>query len=154
MNLLSLSYGELAEQLGISVKSTRPKERRFEWSGLTGGRRVSPESTVAPGTDQPQPAARTTTVLAPRNPAPEQMNRLEARIATLTGQMAALQEELGRAERLALAEQYNVVQERKKAAELRAEVHRLTAILRDLQQAGQDRPQPAWWKRLLAPHSR
>lgn len=153
MNLLSLSYGELAQQLRIPVKSSGPSERRFQWAGPKAGSGAPPEATMALAKDQTQPENRSVTVVAPRKAAAESVHQLETRIAILNGQMAALQDELGKAEALALAEQYNVVQERKKAALLRAEVHRLTARLRDLQQTERAGSRCSWWKRLLAPRS-
>lgn len=149
MNLLSLSYGELAQQLGISGDRARKREARPGWSRLRGGNGVPPADAAPPKKDQDRPNAKTMTVLAPQKPGPEQVQRLEARLATMSGQMAALQDELARAERVALTEQYNVVQERKKAAELRAEVQRLNARVRDLQQAEHARSQQPWWRGLL-----
>jgi hypothetical protein len=146
MNLLSLSYGELAQQLGISGDRARKREARPGWSRLRGGNGIPPADAVPPKKDQARPAAKSMTVLPPNKPAAEQVNRVDTRLA--------LQDELGRAERLALAEQYNVVQERKKAAELRAEVQRLNARVRELQQAEEDRMQQPWWQRIMTPRPR
>ena len=154
MNLLSLSYGELAQQLGISGDRARKREARPGWSRLRGGNGIPPADAVPPKRDQARPAAKSMTVLPPNKPAAEQASRVDTRLATLNGQVAALQDELGRAERLALAEQYNVVQERKKAAELRAEVQRLNARVRELQQAEEDRMQQPWWQRIMTPRPR
>lgn len=154
MNLLSLSYGELAQQLGLSGHGASKRKARPEWSRLRGGSGVPPADAAPPKKDQDRPSAKTMTVLAPHKSGPEQIQRLEARLATMSGQMAALQDELARAEQVALTEQYNVVQERKKSAELKAEVQRLNARVRDLQQAEHARRQQPWWRRLLAPRPR
>jgi hypothetical protein len=153
MNLLSLSYDELAQHIGIAVKPGRGRESRARPSRLrdhdeADGATVPPAEII-----QPRPVTKAVAVFTgqPAKPATDQIRRLEARIAVLSNQVADLQDRLGMAERLAHDEQFRVVQERKKSAELMTRVQKLSARIRQLQHAEPvERPRP-WWRRLLSP---
>jgi hypothetical protein len=153
MNLLSLSYDDLAQQMGIAVKPGRGRENRSRPSRLrdhdgAAGATVPPAEII-----RPVPATKAVTVFTgqPAKPVTDQVRRLEARITVLSNQVADLQDRLGAAERLAHDEQYKLVQERKKSAQLMTQVQKLSARLRRIQQAEPvERPRP-WWRRLLSP---
>jgi hypothetical protein len=125
MNLISLTYAELAERLGISADGARMKVKRAKWTKMRGNdgavRVLVPDHELS----APEP-------VMPAFPdrAAEQARTLEAHIATLTEQLAKAE---SRAD-----------SEREKVADLTAQLLRLATDMMTLQQA-QARP---WWKRL------
>lgn len=125
MNLISLTYAELAERLGISADGARMKVKRAKWTKMRGNdgavRVLVPDHELS----APEPV-----MPAFPDQAAEQVRTIEAHIATLT-------EQLAKAESRADAE-------REKVADLTAQLLRLTTDMMALQQA-QARP---WWKRL------
>ena len=125
MNLISLTYAELAERLGISADGARMKVKRAKWTKMRGNdgavRVLVPDHELS----APEPV-----MPAFPDQAAEQVRTLEAHIATLT-------EQLAKAESRADAE-------REKVADLTAQLLRLTTDMMALQQA-QARP---WWRRL------
>lgn len=125
MNLISLTYAELAERLGISADGARMKVKRAKWTKMRGNdgavRVLVPDHELS----TPEPV-----MPAFPDQAAEQARTLEAHIATLT-------EQLAKAESRADAE-------REKVADLTAQLLRLATDMMTLQQA-QARP---WWKRL------
>ena len=125
MNLISLTYAELAERLGISADGARMKVKRAKWTKMRGNdgavRVLVPDHELS----APEPV-----MPAFPDQAAEQARTLEAHIATLT-------EQLAKAESRADAE-------REKVADLTAQILKITTTMMTLQQA-QARP---WWKRL------
>lgn len=125
MNLISLTYAELAERLGISADGARMKVKRAKWTKMRGNdgavRVLVPDHELS----APEPV-----MPAFPDQAAEQVRTLEAHIATLT-------EQLAKAESRADAE-------REKVADLTAQLLKITTDMMALQQA-QARP---WWRRL------
>ncbi len=146
MNILSLSYDELAKHLGVSVSGARKREDLAHWprpKGPAAGTRLAVEATeiIPPGF-----AAKAMALFPdqPKRHQGEQLRMLEDRIAMLEDEVSALHGKLAKAERLAQSERYKAQQERNRVAGLTAHVQNLGARLATLQQ----RP---WWRRLLVP---
>lgn len=149
MNLLSLSYHELAEQMGISIKSGHAKQSRAERFTLkrNGGAAVAAVQPVEfkrtkPDRETPQkPTGQTSTSQS------EQRQIFESRIATLNGQVAELRAEISKAEKLAGAEQDRLVHERRTSAKGMAQ--QFNAKTSRSQHAQQDDSRRSWWRRVV-----
>ncbi len=160
MSILSLTYAELAERLGISVDGARMKAKRAGWpkvKGNDGTMRVTVDvgELAAP---ERSPNVRLAFAEQPNEQAVEQIRTLEAMIVLLKEQVASAQEQIGKAEMLANTERTRAEQEREKVADLTAQLCRATADamalhadMMSIQRAYQadlaERQRP-WWKRL------
>lgn len=137
MNLISLTYAELAERLGISADGARMKVKRAKWTKMRGNdgavRVLVPDHELS----APEPV-----MPAFPDQAAEQVRTLEAHILTLkeqvSGMSAQIAQERGRAD-----------EEREKVADLTAQLLRLTGEMMDLQRAREAEKLRAWWRRLV-----
>ena len=115
MTVISMTYAELAERLGVSVDGARMKVKRAKWAKLKGNdgcvRVLVPEHDLASSEHVPPPLG---------EQAGEQVRTLEAHIATLKEQAEQMQEQIGKAEARADAE-------REKVADLTAQLLKITA---------------------------
>ena len=147
MSILSLTYAELAERLGVSVDGARMKAKRAGWpkvKGNDGTMRVTVEDAEL------TPAERSPNVRPAFAEQPnEQVRTLEAHIASLKEQVASMQDQLGKADALANTERGRAEQERERVADLTAQLLKLTADMMGLQQAHQAERQRPWWRRLV-----
>jgi outer membrane murein-binding lipoprotein Lpp len=150
MSILSLTYAELAERLGVSVDGARMKVKRAGWpkvKGNDGTMRVTVEEAELTPTER-SPNVRPPFAEQPNEQAVEQVRTLEAHIATLKEQVAAVQDQLGKAETTAAQERGRADAEREKVADLTAQLLKITGQMMELQQAHEaDRHRP-WWRRL------
>ena len=150
MAVLSLSYAELAERLGVSVDGARMKVKRAGWpkvKGNDGTMRVTVDDGELTAPER-SPNVRPAFAEQPNDHAAEQVRTLKAHIATLKEQLALMGDHAGKAEALANAERTRAEQEREKVADLTAQLLKLTADMMALQQAHQAERQRPWWKRL------
>ena len=136
MTVISMTYLEIAERLGVSVDGARMRAKRAKWAKLKGNdgcvRVLVPEHELASPEHVPPPLGEQTA---------EQVRTLEAHIASLKEQAEQMQEQLGKAEARADSE-------REKVADLTAQLLKLTADMLALQQAHQAERQRPWWQRL------
>jgi outer membrane murein-binding lipoprotein Lpp len=153
MSILSLTYAELAERLGVSVDGARMKVKRAGWpkvKGNDGTMRVTvEEEELAP--NERSPNVRPAVTEQQNEQVAEQVRTLEAHVATLKEQIASMAEQIGKAEAQAAQERGRADTEREKVADLTAQLLRLTGEMLAIQQAHQaqeaERRRP-WWKRL------
>lgn len=140
MAILSLTYAELAERLGVSVDGARMKAKRARWpkvKGNDGTMRITVEEGDLSPAEQRSPNVRPLFGGHPNEQTAEQVRTLEAHISTL-------KEQLGKAEAAADQERGRADAERERVADLTAQLLKLTADMMALQKA-QERP---WWRRL------
>jgi hypothetical protein len=150
MSILSLTYAELAERLGVSVDGARMKAKRAGWpkvKGNDGTMRVTVDDGELAAPER-SPNVRPAFAEQPNEQAAEQVRTLEAHITTLKEQVALVQDQLGKAETLANTERTRAEQERERVADLTAQLLKLTADMMALQQAHQAERQRPWWRRL------
>lgn len=146
MPVMSLTYAELAERLGVSIDGARMKAKRARWpkvKGNDGAMRVTVEvDDLAPA--ERSPNVRPAFAEQPNEQAAEQVRTLEAHVATLKEQVASMTEQLGKADAVAAQERGRADAEREQVADLTAQLMKLTAEMMGLEQA-RSRP---WWRRL------
>lgn len=151
MSILSLTYAELAERLGVGVDGARMKAKRAGWpkvKGNDGAMRVTVEEAELTPAER-SPNVRPAFAERPNEQAAEQVRTLEAHIASLREQVASMQDQLGKADALANTERGRAEQERERVADLTAQLLKLTADMMGLQQAHQAERQRPWWRRLV-----
>jgi outer membrane murein-binding lipoprotein Lpp len=150
MSILSLSYAELAERLGVSVDGARMKAKRAGWpkvKGNDGTMRVTVEEAELTPTER-SPNVRPAFAEQRNEQAAEQVRTLEAHIATLKDQVTSMTDQIAKAEATTAQERGRADAEREKVADLTAQLLKLTADMMALQQAHQAERQRPWWRRL------
>lgn len=141
MAILSLTYAELAERLGVSVDGARMKAKRAKWrkaKGNDGTMRVTVEEAELTPTER-SPNVRPAFAEQPNGHVADQIRTLETYVATLKDQLA-------KAEALASDRGREVVVERERVADLTAQLLRLTTEL--LEARKPEQPRRSWWQRL------
>lgn len=143
MAILSLTYAELAERLGVSIDGARMRVKRARWpkvKGNDGAMRVTvEESELAPAERSPNVSPEFGE--QPNEQAAELVRTLEDHIATLKSQAALMLAHLAKAESMMEEERAKADQERERVADLTAQLNKMATDMVEWQR----RP---WWRRL------
>lgn len=153
MSILSLTYAELAERLGVSVDGARMKAKRAGWpkvKGNDGTMRVTvEEAEITP--NERAPNVREEIAEQANEHVIERVRSLKAHIESLKGQLASMTDQVTKAEASAAQERVRADAERERVADLTAELLKVTRdmmALQEARQAEEARRSRPWWRRL------